>query len=74
VILDVLPTTDVLGGEGLVPTPASEDSQSGVSEWELRERQAEEEGRRREAEETRVEVGEQPSLPTSSFMASAEEE
>jgi hypothetical protein len=45
-----------------------------VSEWEFREREEREEERRAEAEELGAEVEEPEFLPTSAFMASAEEE
>jgi hypothetical protein len=57
----------------LVAAPAEEDVQSEASEWELRERREREEERRQGAEELGA-GGENPLfLPTSSFIASAEE-
>jgi hypothetical protein len=70
-VLDFLSTTDV---GRLVPAPAEEDTQSEVSEWDLRERREREEERRAEAEGLGAEVEEPLFLPTPAFMASAEEE
>jgi hypothetical protein len=70
-VLDFLATTDV---GRRVPALAEEDTQSEVSEWELRERREREEERRTEAEGLGAEVEEPLFLPTPAFMASAEEE
>jgi hypothetical protein len=70
-VLDFLATTDV---GRLAPPPTEEDAQSEASEWELRERRGREEERRVEAEEVGAEVEEPLFLPTSVFMAAAEEE
>jgi hypothetical protein len=72
-VLDFLATTDV-GRLAPAPAPAEEDAQSEASEWELREWSEREEERRVEAEELGAEVEEPLFLPTSAFMASAEEE
>jgi hypothetical protein len=70
-VLNFLSTTDV---GRRVPTPAGDDAQSEVSEWELRERRERKEERRLEAEELGAGGEEQPlSLPAPCFMASAEE-
>jgi hypothetical protein len=70
-VLDFLSTTDV---GRRVPAPAEEDTQSEVSEWELRERREREEESRAEDEELGAAVEEPLFLPTPAFMASAEEE
>ena len=55
--------------------PAGEDARSEASEWEILKRRGREEERRVEAEELGREGEEQPLfLPTTSFMAPAEEE
>jgi hypothetical protein len=59
--------------------PAEENAGSEVSEWELRERQDQEEERRAEAEGLgaagELGAGEEPLfLPTPSFMASGDDE
>lgn len=73
-VLDFLSTTDV----GRL-VPAEENAGSEVSEWELRERQDQEEERRAEAEGLgaagELGAGEEPLfLPTPSFMASGDDE
>jgi hypothetical protein len=70
-VQDFLSTTHV---GTRVPAPAEEDAQSKASEWELRERREREEERRAEDEELGAEVEEPLFLPTTAFMASAEEE
>jgi hypothetical protein len=70
-VLDFLSTTDV---GRLVPAPVEEEAQSETSEWELWQRREREEERRAEAEGLGAKVEEPLFLPTSAFMASAEEE
>ena len=70
-VLDFLSTTDV---GRLAPAPVEEDTQSEASEWEVRERREREEEREAETERLGAEVEEPLFLPTSAFLASAEEE
>jgi len=70
-VLDFLSSTDV---GRLAPAPVEEDAQSEASEWEVRERREREEEREAETERLGAEVEEPLFLPTSAFLASAEEE
>ena len=71
-VLEPLTSTDV---RRRVPAPAEENAQSEALEWEPRERQEREGGRRWEAEELGAVAEEKPLfLPRPSFMASASAE
>jgi hypothetical protein len=68
-VLDFLSTTDV---GRRVPSPAEEDAQSEVSEWEHREWREREDEKIEVPEVLGAEVQEPLLFPTPAFMASAE--